>query len=98
MEAETEEFDRAGHHHNGGGAADAAREASLQARAAVSQEVHKLITDVESLIRCVGDAADPELRRLRAEVQSAIAATRRAVCTSVQRIAPSNRPCSSPTR
>jgi ElaB/YqjD/DUF883 family membrane-anchored ribosome-binding protein len=78
MEAQTEEFDRTGHH-NGGGAADAAREASLQARAAVSREVHKLITDVESLIRCVGDAADPELRRLRADVQSAIAATRRAL-------------------
>jgi ElaB protein len=84
MEAETEEFNRVGDH-DGANAADAAREASLQARAAVSQEVHRLITDVESLIRRVGDAADPELRRLRAEVQSAIAATRRALADSARR-------------
>jgi ElaB/YqjD/DUF883 family membrane-anchored ribosome-binding protein len=85
MEAETEEFDRAGRH-NGGNAADAAREASRQARAAVSQEVHKLITAVENLMQRVGDAADPELRRLSAEVQSAIAATRRALADRAGRV------------
>ena len=76
MAAEAQEVYRAGQH-NGGDAADARREAARQARAAVGQEVHKLITDVENLIRSVGDAADPELRRLRGEVQSAIVETKR---------------------
>jgi ElaB/YqjD/DUF883 family membrane-anchored ribosome-binding protein len=62
--------------HNGRGELGDVREASRQARAAVRDEVQKLIADVEGLIRRVGDAADPELRRLRAEVQNAIASTR----------------------
>ena len=74
--AAIDELDRLGSH-NGGSAVDAAREASRQARAAVAEEVHKLIVDVENLIRRIGDAADPELRRARAEVQNAIATTRK---------------------
>jgi ElaB/YqjD/DUF883 family membrane-anchored ribosome-binding protein len=71
---------------NGGGAAEAAREASRQARAAVSEEVHKLIADVESLVRRIGDAADPELARLRANVQSALAATRKALAGRAEQV------------
>ncbi len=78
MASETEQLHRAGHH-NGGSAKEAMREASRQARAEVSQEVDKLIDDVENLMRRVGDAADPELRRLRGEVQSAIADTKKAL-------------------
>jgi ElaB/YqjD/DUF883 family membrane-anchored ribosome-binding protein len=85
MSAEAQEFDRAGHH-DGGSAADAARDASRQARAAINQEVHKLISDLENLVQRVGEAADPELRRLRAEVQSAIAATRRALAHRAGRV------------
>ena len=71
--------------HNGGGIGDL-REASRQARAAVRDEVQKLIADVEGLIRRVGDAADPELRRLRAEVQNAIAATRQALAERAEQV------------
>jgi len=45
----------------------------------VNQEVRKLIADVEDLIRRVGDAADPELARLRSKVESTIATTKKAV-------------------
>lgn len=57
----------------------AARAAPRQARLAVNQEVRKLIADVEDLIRRVGDAADPELARLRSKVESTIATTKKAV-------------------
>ncbi|MBV8911196.1 MAG: DUF883 domain-containing protein [Gammaproteobacteria bacterium] len=72
--------------HNGGGEIGNLREASRQARAAVRDEVQKLIADVEGLIRRVGDAADPELRRLRAEVQNAIAATRQALAERAEQV------------
>ena len=78
MASETGESYRAGQH-NGGSAREAMREASRQARAEVGHEVDKLIDEVESLIRRVGEAADPEIRRLRSEVQSAIADTRKAL-------------------
>ena len=76
MTYETGESYRAGQH-NGG--TDAMREASRQARAEVSQEVDKLIDEVENLMRRAGEAADPEIRRLRSDVQSAIANTRKAL-------------------
>lgn len=76
MATEKEELLRPGQHN---GAREAMREAARHARAEVSQEVDKLIDEVENLMRRVGDAADPELRRLRTEVQGAIADTRRAL-------------------
>jgi hypothetical protein len=48
----------------------AAREAAHQAGAAASGEVQNLIADVEDLLNRVGDAADPEVRRLRSKVVS----------------------------
>jgi ElaB/YqjD/DUF883 family membrane-anchored ribosome-binding protein len=55
------------------------REASRRARAEVSHEVDRLVDEVESLMRRVGETADPEIRRLRSEVESAIADTRKAL-------------------
>lgn len=78
MANETGESYRAGQH-NGGSATDAMREASRQARAEVGHEIDKLIGEVENLMRRAGDAADPEIRRLRNDVQSAIADTRKAL-------------------
>jgi len=72
--------------HNGRGELRDARAASRQARAAVREEVQKLIVDVEGLIRRLGDAADPELRRMRAEVQNAIAATRQALAERADQV------------
>lgn len=71
---------------NGRGEIGDVREASRRARAAVRVEVQKLIADVEGLIRRVGDAADPELRRMRAEVQNAIAATRQALADRAEHV------------
>ena len=77
MAAEPDEY-RASQH-NGGSASEAMREASREARAEVSQEVHKLIEEVENLTRRAGSAADPELRRLSGDVESAIADTKKAL-------------------
>jgi ElaB/YqjD/DUF883 family membrane-anchored ribosome-binding protein len=65
--------------HDGKTVKGAARDAARQARVAANQEVHKLIADVEDLVRRVGDAADPELARLRAKVESTVATTKRAI-------------------
>jgi ElaB/YqjD/DUF883 family membrane-anchored ribosome-binding protein len=64
---------------NGGTDVQTAREASRQARAAVREEVRKLIAEVENLLQCVKNLADPELARARAEVENGIAATRQAL-------------------
>jgi len=72
--------------HNGGTDVEAAREASRQARAAVRQEVRKLIAEVENLLQCLKDIADPELARARAEVENAIAATRQALAERADRV------------
>ena len=64
----------------------AAREASVQARAAVRQEVSTLIAEVEKLLGCVRAAADPEVARVRAEVESALTATKRALAARVYQV------------
>jgi ElaB/YqjD/DUF883 family membrane-anchored ribosome-binding protein len=61
---------------DGRGLGGAARDAAQQAGAAASDEVQNLIADVEDLIDRVGEAADPELRRLRSKVAAAVASTK----------------------
>ena len=61
------------------GLGGAARNAAKQAGAAASDEVQNLISDVEDLIDRVGEAADPELRRLRAKVAAAVASTKSSI-------------------
>jgi ElaB/YqjD/DUF883 family membrane-anchored ribosome-binding protein len=58
------------------GLGGAARDAAQQAGAAASDEVQNLIADVEDLIGRVGDAADPELKRLKSKVAAAVASTK----------------------
>jgi len=58
------------------GVGGTARDAATQAGAAASEEVQNLISDVEDLIDRVGEAADPELRRLRSKVAAAVASTK----------------------
>jgi ElaB/YqjD/DUF883 family membrane-anchored ribosome-binding protein len=64
----------------------ATREAARQARGAANQEVHRLIADVEDLIRRVGDAAAPELARVRAKVEAAIATTKKAISEGAEQV------------
>jgi ElaB/YqjD/DUF883 family membrane-anchored ribosome-binding protein len=64
----------------------AARETARQARVAANQEVRKLIADVEELIRRVGDAADPELARLRAKVETTVATTKKAISDGSEQV------------
>ena len=72
--------------HNGKTVKGAAREAARQARVAAHQEVRKLIADVEELIRRVGDAADPELARLRAKVESTVVTTKKAISDGTEQV------------
>jgi ElaB/YqjD/DUF883 family membrane-anchored ribosome-binding protein len=64
----------------------AAREAAQHAGAAASDEVHNLIADVEDLIDRVGDAADPELRRLRAKVADAVNTAKKSIAEGVGQV------------
>src|SRR5262249_22779138 len=64
----------------------AARDAARHARLAANQEVRRLIADVEDLIRRVGDAADPELTRLRAKVEAAVANTKTAISEGAEQV------------
>lgn len=65
---------------------DAAREAAQQAGAAAGEEVQNLIADVEDLIDRVGDAADPEIRRLRSKVAAALATTKKSIAEGVEQV------------
>jgi ElaB/YqjD/DUF883 family membrane-anchored ribosome-binding protein len=56
------------------------------ARQTVKDQTRRLVADVEELIRCVGDAADPELARLRAKVQAAISGVQQAIATGKERV------------
>jgi ElaB/YqjD/DUF883 family membrane-anchored ribosome-binding protein len=64
----------------------AARQAARQARVAANHEVRKLIADVEELLRRVGDAADPELARLRAKLESTVATTKKAISDGTEQV------------
>ena len=72
--------------HDGKTIRGAARQAARQARVAANQEVRKLVADVEELIRRVGDAADPELARLRAKVESTLATTKKAISDGTEQV------------
>jgi len=65
---------------------DSARETLQQAGATGREEVQNLLADVEDLIDRVGEAADPEIRRLRAKVVDAMASTRRAISQSAEQV------------
>jgi ElaB/YqjD/DUF883 family membrane-anchored ribosome-binding protein len=65
---------------------NAAREAARQARAATDRELHRLISDVEDLLERIGDAADPELGRLRAKVASAVDAVKSTIASGVEQV------------
>lgn len=78
MAAETQEFYRAGRH-NGGSATDATGEAARQARAAVGQDVHKLIADVESLIAETKRVLADRAGRAQRQAKEALAASDRYV-------------------
>ena len=64
----------------------AAREAAQQVGAAAGDEVHNLIADVEDLIDRVGDAADPELRRLRSKVAAAVTTAKKSIAEGVGQV------------
>jgi len=72
--------------HDGKTIRGAARQAARQARVAANHEVRKLIGDVEELLRRVGDAADPELARLRAKLESTVATTKKAISDGTEQV------------
>jgi ElaB/YqjD/DUF883 family membrane-anchored ribosome-binding protein len=66
------------------GLGGAARDAAQKAGTAAGEEVQNLIADVEDLIDRVGDAADPELRRLRSKVAAAVASTKSSIADGAE--------------
>lgn len=67
-------------------AAAAARDKVQQAGAAASDEVQNLIADVEDLIDRVGDAADPEVKRLRSKVASAVVSAKKSIAAGADQV------------
>lgn len=63
-----------------------AREAAHQIGAAASDEVQNLITDIEALVQSVGEAADPEVRRVRANVSAALGKTKKAIAEGAEQV------------
>lgn len=57
-----------------------------QASAAASAEVQNLIADVEDLIDRVGEAADPEVRRLRSKVAGAVSSAKRSLSAGAEQV------------
>src|ERR1700730_3544311 len=72
--------------HDGKTIRGAARQAARQARVAANHEARKLIADVEELLRRVSDAADPELARLRAKLESTVATTKKAISDGTEQV------------
>jgi ElaB/YqjD/DUF883 family membrane-anchored ribosome-binding protein len=64
----------------------AGREAAGKARAVANDEVSRLVADVEELVRRVADAADPELARLRANVEATLATTKAALSDGTEQV------------
>ncbi len=67
-------------------AASAGRDRAAQMSAAASDEVQNLIADVEDLIDRVGEAADPEVRRLRTKVADAVTAAKRTITSGAEQV------------
>lgn len=65
---------------------NAAREAAQRAGTAAGEEVQNLIADVEDLIDRVGDAVDPEVRRLRSKVAAAVITTKKSIADGVEQV------------
>ena len=64
----------------------AGRGKAQQAAAAANSEVQNLIADVEDLIQQVGEAADPEVRRLRSKVASAVTSAKRSLASGAEQV------------
>jgi ElaB/YqjD/DUF883 family membrane-anchored ribosome-binding protein len=64
----------------------AARAAAEHAGTAAGEEVQNLIADVEDLMDRVGDAADPEIRRLRSKVAAAITTAKKSIADGVEQV------------
>ena len=72
--------------HDGKTAKGAAADAVRRTRAAGNQEVNNLIADVEDLVSRVGEAADPEIARVRAKVQSALVTAKQAIADGADQV------------
>lgn len=72
--------------HDAKAAKHAATDASHRLRSTGNQEVKNLIADVEDLVSRVGEAADPEIARVRANVQTALATAKQAIADGADEV------------
>ena len=64
----------------------AAGDGARRVRAAGNREVQNLIADVEDLVSRVGEAADPEIARVRAKVESALSTAKQAIADGAEQV------------
>jgi ElaB/YqjD/DUF883 family membrane-anchored ribosome-binding protein len=64
----------------------AAHEKVNQVGTGATEEVQNLIADVEDLVDRVGEAADPEIRRLRAKVAEAVVSTKSSIAAGADQV------------
>ena len=58
---------------------DVTRDRVAAARGAIDQQFQQLLADIQELLRRIGNAADPEMARLRARIESGVSATKAAI-------------------
>ena len=62
------------------------KESVNKMRATGSQEVNDLIEDVEEFVGRVGEAADPEIARLRAKVEQAVSTAKQSLIQGAEHV------------
>jgi ElaB/YqjD/DUF883 family membrane-anchored ribosome-binding protein len=62
------------------------KESANKMRAVGSQEVYDLIEDVEELVGRVGEAADPEIARLRTKVEQAVSTAKKSLTQGAEHV------------
>jgi len=64
----------------------ALKNSARKAQSAGAQEVQNLIADVEELFNRIGQAADPEVARLRKKIEETISATKKALADGADQV------------
>ena len=72
--------------HDAKSAKHATADAAHRLRSTGNQEVKNLIADVEDLVSRVGEAADPEIARVRAKVETALATAKQAIADGADQV------------
>jgi ElaB protein len=62
------------------------RDRVAAARGAIDQQVQQLLADIQELLQRVGNAADPEMARLRARIERGVSATKAVIAERASQV------------